>query len=105
MYVKVRTMDGTQTAVLTISKLTSIEDFRGMVEEKMNVAKNRQRLFYRGKQVSTALLCTYLLIILTTYLKEAFVVHNQSRLLCMLCSEFSEHGDIAVEFSIFVRIT
>lgn len=44
-------MDGSQTVVLTISKLTSIQDFRAMVEEKLNVAKERQRLFYRGKQV------------------------------------------------------
>lgn len=51
MYVKVKTMDGTQTAVLTISKLTSIDDFRGMVEERMNITKDRQRLFYRGKQM------------------------------------------------------
>lgn len=51
MYVKVRTMDGSQTAVVTISKLTSVEDFRSMVEEKLKVAADRQRLFYRGKQV------------------------------------------------------
>lgn len=44
-------MDGSQTVVITISKLTSIEDFRAMVEEKMSVARDRQRLFYRGKQV------------------------------------------------------
>lgn len=44
-------MDGSQTVVLTISKLTSIQDFRAMVEEKLNVAKERQRLFYRGKQM------------------------------------------------------
>ncbi|XP_045123084.1 E3 ubiquitin-protein ligase UHRF1-like isoform X2 [Portunus trituberculatus] len=51
MYVKVKSMDGTQTAVLTISKLTTIDDFRGMVEEKLKIAKDRQRLFYRGKQM------------------------------------------------------
>lgn len=59
MYVKVKTMDGTQTAVLTISKLTSIDDFRGMVEEKMNITKDRQRLFYRGKQVRITQLLAY----------------------------------------------
>merc|ERR1712106_612761 len=51
MYVKVRSMDGSQTAVLTISKLTSVSDFRRMVEEKLKVAPERQRLFYRGKQM------------------------------------------------------
>lgn len=51
MYVKVRTMDGSQTAVITISKLTSINDFRNMVDEKMKVPPERQRLFYRGKQM------------------------------------------------------
>lgn len=28
MYVKVRTMDGKQEAILTISKLTEVEDFK-----------------------------------------------------------------------------
>lgn len=51
MYVKVRTMDGSLTAVVTISKLTSVQDFRVMVEEKLKVATDRQRLFYRGKQM------------------------------------------------------
>ncbi|CAL4066750.1 unnamed protein product, partial [Meganyctiphanes norvegica] len=51
MYVKVRSMDGSKTAVLTISKLTSVSDFRRMVEEKLQVAPERQRLFYRGKQM------------------------------------------------------
>lgn len=51
MYVKVRTMDGSQTAIITISKLTTVEDFREMILEKMNVTAERQRLFYRGKQV------------------------------------------------------
>ncbi|XP_027232430.2 E3 ubiquitin-protein ligase UHRF1-like [Penaeus vannamei] len=51
MYVKVRTMDGSQTAIITISKLTTVEDFRQMILEKMNVTAERQRLFYRGKQM------------------------------------------------------
>ncbi|XP_076055411.1 E3 ubiquitin-protein ligase UHRF1-like [Oratosquilla oratoria] len=51
MYVKVRTMDGSQSAVLTISKLTNVEAFRVMVEEKFQVEPDRQRLFYRGKQM------------------------------------------------------
>jgi len=51
MYVKVKMMDGSQTAVLTISKLTSLIDFRSMVNEKLKVAPERQRLFFRGKQM------------------------------------------------------
>ncbi|XP_071548103.1 E3 ubiquitin-protein ligase UHRF1-like [Panulirus ornatus] len=51
MYIKVRTMDGSQTAVITISKLTSVQDFRSLVQEKMRVAVDRQRLFFRGKQM------------------------------------------------------
>lgn len=58
MYVKVKSMDGTEAVVFTISKLTSIDDFRGMVEERMNITKDRQRLFYRGKQVSYVLIST-----------------------------------------------
>ncbi|KAK4320574.1 hypothetical protein Pmani_008578 [Petrolisthes manimaculis] len=44
-------MDGSQTAVLTVSKLTSITEFRALVQEKMDVAPHRQRLFFRGKQL------------------------------------------------------
>lgn len=51
MYVKVRSMDGTQTAVLNISKITAVEEFRLLVQDKFNVPPERQRLFYRGKQV------------------------------------------------------
>ncbi|XP_064113052.1 E3 ubiquitin-protein ligase UHRF1-like [Macrobrachium nipponense] len=51
MYIKVRSMDGSQTAVLTISKTTQVEDLRSLVEEKFRVAPDRQRLFYRGKQM------------------------------------------------------
>ena len=54
MYVKVRTMDGSQTAVITISKLTSVEDFRNLIQEQLKVVPDRQRLFYRGKQVGYA---------------------------------------------------
>ncbi|XP_043250164.1 E3 ubiquitin-protein ligase UHRF1-like isoform X2 [Colletes gigas] len=51
MYVKVRTMDGKQEALLTISKLTEVEDFKRQIEQEFNVKVNLQRLFFRGKQL------------------------------------------------------
>ncbi|XP_012145319.1 ubiquitin-like with PHD and ring finger domains 1 [Megachile rotundata] len=51
MYVKVRTMDGKQEAILTISKLTEVEDFKGEIEKELHVKKDLQRLFFRGKQL------------------------------------------------------
>ncbi|GFG31103.1 hypothetical protein Cfor_04602 [Coptotermes formosanus] len=51
MYVKVRTVDGKTNAVITISKLTSVEEFRVLVERKLGVKTTKQRFFYRGKQL------------------------------------------------------
>lgn len=51
MYVKVRTVDGKSNVTVTVSKLTSVEEFRSLVEQKLNIEKCRQRLFYRGKQL------------------------------------------------------
>jgi hypothetical protein len=51
MYVKVRTVDGKTDTVITISKLTSVEDFRVLVEHKLAIERGKQRLFYRGKQL------------------------------------------------------
>ncbi|XP_054008845.1 E3 ubiquitin-protein ligase UHRF1-like [Hylaeus anthracinus] len=51
MYVKVRTIDGKQEAILTISKLTEVEDFKHEIEKEFNVKADLQRLFFRGKQL------------------------------------------------------
>ncbi|XP_069692725.1 E3 ubiquitin-protein ligase UHRF1-like [Periplaneta americana] len=51
MYVKVRTVDGKTNITLPVSKLTSVEEFRGVVEEKLGVKRDKQRFFYRGKQL------------------------------------------------------
>lgn len=51
MYVKVRTVDGKTTTVVTISKLTRVEDFRILVENKLGIETTKQRFFYRGKQL------------------------------------------------------
>lgn len=51
MYVKVRTMDGKQEAILTISKLTEVEDFKREIEKELNIEVDLQRLFFRGKQL------------------------------------------------------
>ncbi|XP_076642179.1 ubiquitin-like with PHD and ring finger domains 1 [Halictus rubicundus] len=51
MYVKVRTIDGKQETILTISKLTEVEDFKCKIEKELNVKADLQRLFFRGKQL------------------------------------------------------
>ncbi|XP_060827940.1 E3 ubiquitin-protein ligase UHRF1-like [Bombus pascuorum] len=51
MYVKVRTMDGKQETILTISKLTEVEEFKRKIEKELNIKVDLQRLFFRGKQL------------------------------------------------------
>ena len=51
MYVKVKNAMNGETCMLTVSKLTSVLDFRSMILDKMNVKPEQQRLFYQGKQL------------------------------------------------------
>lgn len=53
MYVQVRTIDGKQKITLNVSKTISVENFRKEVEKAFDVPCDKQRLFYRGKQVRT----------------------------------------------------
>lgn len=51
MYVQVRTIDGKQNVTVTVSKLTTVEQFKEIVEKEMDVRIDKQRLFFRGKQL------------------------------------------------------
>jgi hypothetical protein len=51
MYIKVKTMDGKESVMLTVSKMSLIEEIRRLVKDKLNVEPACQRLFFRGKQV------------------------------------------------------
>ncbi|XP_061207067.1 E3 ubiquitin-protein ligase UHRF2 isoform X4 [Neopsephotus bourkii] len=52
MWIQVRTIDGTQTQTIDdLSRLTKIECLREKIQETFRVSPNRQRLFYRGKQL------------------------------------------------------
>ncbi|XP_027561980.1 E3 ubiquitin-protein ligase UHRF1 [Neopelma chrysocephalum] len=52
MWIQVRTMDGTETRrVDSLSKLTKVEELRLRIHEVFAVEPQRQRLFYRGKQM------------------------------------------------------
>uniref|UniRef100_A0AAY4BDI0 E3 ubiquitin-protein ligase UHRF n=1 Tax=Denticeps clupeoides TaxID=299321 RepID=A0AAY4BDI0_9TELE len=52
MWIQVRTMDGKEThRVDSLSKLTKIDDLRLKITELFKVEPERQRLFYRGKQM------------------------------------------------------
>ncbi|XP_075067919.1 E3 ubiquitin-protein ligase UHRF1-like [Mixophyes fleayi] len=52
MWIQVRTMDGREThRIDSLSKLTKVEDLRLRIQEVFGVEMDRQRLFYRGKQM------------------------------------------------------
>jgi E3 ubiquitin-protein ligase UHRF1 len=51
MYVRVRIVDGETNTVIAIWKLTSVEEFRVLVERKLAIERGKQRFFYRGKQL------------------------------------------------------
>lgn len=52
MWIQVRTMDGKEThRVDSLSKLTKVDELRLKIMELFKVEPERQRLFYRGKQV------------------------------------------------------
>ncbi|KAG8454501.1 hypothetical protein GDO86_000933 [Hymenochirus boettgeri] len=52
MWIQVRTMDGQETRrVDSLSKLTKVEDLRLRIQDIFGVNLERQRLFYRGKQM------------------------------------------------------
>jgi len=54
MWIQVRSMDGQTThRVDGLSKLTKIAELRKMLVEKFDAEPERQRLFYRGKQVDS----------------------------------------------------
>lgn len=56
MWIQVRTIDGTETQTIDdLSRLTKIECLREKIEETFRVSPDRQRLFYRGKQVRRGL--------------------------------------------------
>ena len=53
MWIQVRTMDGRKSArVDSLSKLTTIDELRERLVGEFGAEPERQRLFYRGKQVS-----------------------------------------------------
>ncbi|KAM3927809.1 E3 ubiquitin-protein ligase UHRF1 [Leptodactylus fuscus] len=52
MWIQVRTMDGREThRIDSLSKLTKVEELRERIHEVFGVEQDRQRLFYRGKQM------------------------------------------------------
>ncbi|XP_064411096.1 E3 ubiquitin-protein ligase UHRF2 isoform X2 [Latimeria chalumnae] len=52
MWIQVRTIDGKETQTIDdLSRLTKIECLRLKIQESFNVSPEKQRLFYRGKQL------------------------------------------------------
>ena len=55
MWIQVRTMDGKEThRIDSLSKLTKVDELRLKIAQLFKVEPERQRLFYRGKQVKTS---------------------------------------------------
>ena len=53
MWIQIRSMDGQKNVRIDdLSKLTKIEDLRAKLVNHFDAEPNRQRLFFRGKQVS-----------------------------------------------------
>lgn len=52
MYVQVRSIDGKKRTIVSVSKTTKIQDVKNSIAEEFNVPVEKQRLFFRGKQVS-----------------------------------------------------
>lgn len=53
MWIQVRSMDGQNNVRIdNLSKLTKIEDLREKLVDHFNAEPERQRLFFRGKQVN-----------------------------------------------------
>ncbi len=50
-------MDGKESVMLTVSKMSLIEEIRRLVKDKLNVEPACQRLFFRGKQVWNIFSC------------------------------------------------
>lgn len=64
MWIQVRTMDGKEThRVDSLSKLTKVDELRLKIMELFKVEPERQRLFYRGKQVRWRVLSVLLLFV------------------------------------------
>ncbi|KAG8232384.1 hypothetical protein J437_LFUL012527 [Ladona fulva] len=52
MYVKVRLVGSrSKDATVTVSKLTTVKQFKELIEEETKVEPEKQRLFYKGKQL------------------------------------------------------
>lgn len=51
MYIQIKTADCSQSKRVEVSKLTSVEELKSLVKEVLDVKPDRQRLFFRGKQL------------------------------------------------------
>ena len=51
MYIQIKTADASLSKRVEVSKLTSVEELKALVEDVLDVKPERQRLFFRGKQV------------------------------------------------------
>lgn len=71
MWIQVRTIDGTETrTVEDLSRLTKIESLRLKIQEIFNVDPDRQRLFYRGKQVRNVCFNAFRLVFISRCLSS-----------------------------------
>lgn len=76
MWIQVRTMDGKEThRIDSLSKLTKVDELRLKILELFKVDPEKQRLFYRGKQVGQ--MDTFLFNSVTTVLLGSLVIMSE----------------------------
>lgn len=51
MYVKIKSLDGSKNCVLVLSKKTKVKEMKSQIEDTLEVPRDKQRLFYKGKQL------------------------------------------------------
>lgn len=87
MWIQVRTIDGTETrTVEDLSRLTKIESLRLKIQEIFNVDPEKQRLFYRGKQVRNVCFHGFRLV----YLSLSVLFHYLGGIAMLLASQVAK---------------
>uniref|UniRef100_A0A1B6LJB4 RING-type E3 ubiquitin transferase n=1 Tax=Graphocephala atropunctata TaxID=36148 RepID=A0A1B6LJB4_9HEMI len=51
MYIQVRTVDAKTKITLDISKTAKVQELKKLIESNLNISPDKQRLFFRGKQL------------------------------------------------------
>lgn len=77
MYVQVRVIDTGLTVTIPTSRTTVVGVLKKLIESKLHVSPDKQRLFYAGKQVRIDHIVVFFIdLLLTGYTKYLVVAHT-----------------------------